>query len=80
MYFTDKRFTAFLKFLPNVEQLRLQWSEAVTECRRLQQALDQSNHNSAVLVAKLTHARKLLDAERKALNAAERDKRSYVSQ
>lgn len=70
----------FLRFLPIVESLRLQWSEAVTECRRLQQALDQSHHNSAVLAGKLTHARKLLDQELKACKAAEREKRSLEMQ
>ncbi|XP_034230462.1 rac GTPase-activating protein 1 [Thrips palmi] len=70
----------FVRFLPIVESLRLQWSEAVTECRRLQQALDQSHHNSAVLAGKLTHARKLLDHEIKTCKAAEKEKRSLEMQ
>lgn len=80
LYLIDENFPSeFIKFLPTVEQLWLQWSEAVTECRRLQQSLDESHHNSAVLVGKLTHARKLLDQERKACKAAERDRRAVVS-
>lgn len=72
--------SGFLRLLPVVEQLWTQWSEAVSECRRLQQTLDQTNHNSAVLVGKLSHARKLLDSERKAVVAAEREKRAYEAQ
>ncbi|KAJ1520156.1 hypothetical protein ONE63_004372 [Megalurothrips usitatus] len=70
----------FYKFLPTVEQLWMQWSEAVTECRRLQQALDQSHHNSAQLVGQLTQARKLLDAEKRAHKSAQQEKRSVEVQ
>lgn len=70
----------FINLVPVVEQLWTQWTEAVTECRRLQKALDESHHNSAVLVGKLTHARKLLDQEQKACKAAVRDKRAVEMQ
>ncbi|KAK3910652.1 Rac GTPase-activating protein 1 [Frankliniella fusca] len=66
----------FLKFIPSVEQLWIQWSEATTECRRLQKAVEESQHNSAKLVSKLTQARKMLETEQKARAAVEREKRA----
>lgn len=72
--------SAFLKFIPNVEQLWMQWSEAVTECKRLKTALDQSQHNSSLLVSQLTQSRKILDTEQKARAAAERERRALEVQ
>jgi predicted RNase H-like nuclease (RuvC/YqgF family) len=52
---------------------------AVQEAQRLQAELEKSNQNSSVLEAKLNHARRMLDKEKKKRLEAEVNSAAVVS-
>ncbi|XP_008546525.1 rac GTPase-activating protein 1 [Microplitis demolitor] len=61
----------FLQFAINQEEMRQKWLSAVQECQRLHSALEKSRHESTDLDRKLSHARRLLDEEKRRRRIAE---------
>ncbi|XP_034950890.1 rac GTPase-activating protein 1-like [Chelonus insularis] len=61
----------FLRFAINQEEMRQKWLAAVQECQRLHSALEKSHHELADLDRKLSHARRLLDEEKRRRRVAE---------
>ncbi|KAF7994421.1 hypothetical protein HCN44_003893 [Aphidius gifuensis] len=70
----------FLQFAINQETVRQKWLASIQECERLNQALEKSEHESADLDRKLSHARRLLDEEKKRRRIAEDQRNSLERQ
>jgi hypothetical protein len=58
-------FKEFIRFALNQEECRQKWLNVVLESKRLQGELEKANQDNTVLEAKLNHARRLLDKEKK---------------
>lgn len=70
----------FLQFAINQEELRQKWLQSVQECQRLHSVLDKAHHETADLDRKLSHARRLLDEEKRKRRAAEEQRNSLERQ
>jgi len=68
----------FIRFALNQEECRKKWLAAVQETQRLQRELEKANQNITVLDAKLNHARRLLDKEKKKRLEAESNSTALV--
>ncbi|XP_012252065.2 rac GTPase-activating protein 1-like [Athalia rosae] len=55
----------FLRFAINQEEMRQKWLASVQECQRLHSALEKSHLEATDLERKLSHARRLLDEEKR---------------
>jgi Rac GTPase-activating protein 1 len=71
-------FEEFIQFAVNQEENRKKWLAAVQETQRLQRELEKTNQNITVLDAKLNHARRLLDKEKKKRLEAESNSTALV--
>lgn len=71
-------FIDFLRFLELQKQWQQQLTHSFSENGRLQKELQESLKAISVWEAKFTHARKLLDAEKKKRIRAEQDRDSLV--
>ena len=71
--------TEFLQFAINQEEIRQKWLESVQECQRLHAALERAHHETADLDRKLSHARRLLDEEKRKRRIAEDQRNSLVN-
>jgi len=71
-------FGEFIRFSLNQEDCRKKWLAAVQEAQRLQRELEKANQNIIVLDAKLNHARRLLDKEKKKRLEAENNSTALV--
>jgi Rac GTPase-activating protein 1 len=72
-------FKEFLRFALNQEECRQKWLTAVLESQRLQGELEKVNQDNVVLEAKLNHARRLLDKEKKKRLEAEGNSAALVT-
>ncbi|XP_011300872.1 rac GTPase-activating protein 1-like [Fopius arisanus] len=70
----------FLQFAINQEEMRQKWLASVQECQRLHSALEKAHHESADLDRKLSHARRLLDEEKRRRRLAEDQRNSLERQ
>ncbi|XP_043269603.1 rac GTPase-activating protein 1-like [Venturia canescens] len=70
----------FLQFALNQEEIRQKWLGSVQECQRLHSALEKAHHESADLDRKLSHARRLLDEEKRRRRIAEEQRNSLERQ
>ncbi|XP_063974743.1 rac GTPase-activating protein 1-like [Diachasmimorpha longicaudata] len=70
----------FLQFAINQEEMRQKWLASVQECQRLHTALEKAHHESADLDRKLSHARRLLDEEKRRRRLAEDQRNSLERQ
>lgn len=71
-------FKEFLQFALNQEECRKKWLAAVLESRRLQGELEKVNQDNVILEAKLNHARRLIDKEKKRRLEAEGNSAALV--
>lgn len=78
-YFEEDLTDEFLAFAERQEACRIEWLKSVQECRRLQSELDKANHEIGDYMTKLSHARKLLDQEKKARRRAEDERNNLVN-
>ncbi|XP_017880906.1 rac GTPase-activating protein 1-like [Ceratina calcarata] len=70
----------FLKFAINQEEMRQKWLASIQECQRLHTALEKAHQEAADLDRKLSHARRLLDEEKKRRRAVEDQRNSLERQ
>ncbi|XP_066583719.1 rac GTPase-activating protein 1 [Prorops nasuta] len=70
----------FLQFAINQEEMRQKWLASVQECQRLHSALEKAHHEAADLERKLSHARRLLDEEKRKRRTAEDQRNSLEKQ
>lgn len=70
----------FLNFIKMQENCHAEWQKSIDECKRLQSELDKANHDIGDFTNKLSHARKLLDQERKIRRRAEEERNSFEKQ
>ncbi|XP_015522707.1 rac GTPase-activating protein 1 [Neodiprion pinetum] len=70
----------FLRFAINQEEMRQKWLASVQECQRLHSALEKSHLESADLERKLSHARRLLDEEKRRRRIVEDQRNSLERQ
>jgi hypothetical protein len=71
-------FEEFIRFALNQEENRKKCLAAVHETQRLQRELEKANQNITVLDAKLNHARRMLDKEKKKRLEAENNSIALV--
>ena len=67
-----------MQFVINQEEVRQKWLTSVQECQRLHSALEKAHHESADLERKLSHARRLLDEEKRRRKTAEEQRYNCV--
>ncbi|XP_011497551.1 PREDICTED: rac GTPase-activating protein 1 [Ceratosolen solmsi marchali] len=70
----------FLQFAINQEEMRQKWLASVQECQRLHSTLEKAHHEAADLDRKLSHARRLLDEEKRRRRLAEEQRNSCERQ
>ncbi|XP_046740490.1 rac GTPase-activating protein 1-like [Diprion similis] len=70
----------FLRFAINQEEMRQKWLASVQECQRLHSALEKSHLEAADLERKLSHARRLLDEEKRRRRIVEDQRNSLERQ
>ncbi|KOX70636.1 Rac GTPase-activating protein 1 [Melipona quadrifasciata] len=70
----------FLKFAINQEEMRQKWLASVQECQRLHSALEKAHQEAADLDRKLSHARRLLDEEKRKRRNVEEQRNSLERQ
>ncbi|XP_043597338.1 rac GTPase-activating protein 1 [Bombus pyrosoma] len=70
----------FLKFAVNQEEMRQKWLASIQECQRLHSALEKSHQEAADLDKKLSHARRLLDEEKRKRRTVEEQRNSLEKQ
>ncbi|KAK0076555.1 hypothetical protein PV325_005196 [Microctonus aethiopoides] len=70
----------FLQFAINQEEMRQKWLASVQECQRLHCVLEKAHYESADLERKLSHARRLLDEEKRRRRNAEEQRNSLERQ
>lgn len=67
-----------MQFAINQEDIRQKYLASVQECQRLHSALEKAHHEAANLDRKLTHARRLLDEEKRKRRTAEDQRNQTV--
>ncbi|OAD60257.1 Rac GTPase-activating protein 1 [Eufriesea mexicana] len=70
----------FLKFAINQEEMRQKWLASIQECQRLHSALEKAHQEATDLDRKLSHARRLLDEEKRKRRAVEEQRNSLEKQ
>ncbi|XP_012282678.1 rac GTPase-activating protein 1 [Orussus abietinus] len=70
----------FLRFAINQEEVRQKWLASVQECQRLHSSLEKAHLEAADLDRKLSHARRLLDEEKRKRRIAEEQRNSLERQ
>ncbi|XP_043258750.1 rac GTPase-activating protein 1 [Colletes gigas] len=70
----------FLHFAINQEEMRQKWLASIQECQRLHSALDKAHQEAADLDRKLSHARRLLDEEKRKRRTVEEQRNSLERQ
>ncbi|XP_076643278.1 rac GTPase activating protein tumbleweed [Halictus rubicundus] len=70
----------FLQFAINQEEMRQKWLASIQECQRLHSALEKAHQEAADLDRKLSHARRLLDEEKRKRRGVEEQRNSLERQ
>ncbi|XP_078053130.1 rac GTPase activating protein tumbleweed [Augochlora pura] len=70
----------FLQFAINQEEMRQKWLASIQECQRLHSALEKAHQEAADLDRKLSHARRLLDEEKRKRRTVEEQRNSLERQ
>ncbi|XP_034178181.1 rac GTPase activating protein tumbleweed [Osmia lignaria lignaria] len=70
----------FLQFAINQEEMRQKWLASIQECQRLHSALEKAHQEAADLDRKLSHARRLLDEEKRKRRTVEEQRNALERQ